>query len=69
MRPKPESCRSRMDTIICDLSENGINLMGSDERHLGAFVRENLDYFQLMLGYESDPKEVLQLIKDRAARQ
>jgi hypothetical protein len=68
MMPTPESRRSRMDTCISDLSENGINVMTLDDRHLGAFVRENVDYFQLMLGYDSDPGEVLQLIKDRAAR-
>ncbi len=65
MMPTPESRRSRIDTCISDLSENGINVMDTDERHLGAFVRENIDYFQLMLGYDSDPSEVLQLIKDR----
>ena len=63
MLPTPESRRSRIDCCITDLSENGINVMTTDERHLGAFVREHIDYFQMMLGYDSDPKEVLELIK------
>jgi hypothetical protein len=68
MMPTPESRRSRIETCISDLSDNGINVMAADDRHLGAFVRENIDYFQLMLGYDSDPGEVLRLIKARAER-
>ena len=68
MLPTPESRRLRIDTCISDLTENGINVMTADDRHLGAFVREHIDYFQLMLGYDTDPKEVLELIKDRAPR-
>lgn len=68
MLPTPEFRRLRMDTCISDLSENGINVMTTDDRHLGAFVREHLDYFQMMLGYDSDPGEVLELIKARAER-
>ncbi|HEY2587226.1 MAG TPA: hypothetical protein VGI81_15880 [Tepidisphaeraceae bacterium] len=63
MLPTPESRRSRIDCCISDLSENGINVITTDDRHLGAFVREHLDYFQMMLGYDSDPNEVLELIK------
>jgi hypothetical protein len=31
-------------------------------------VHEHLEYFQLMLGYDSDPAEVLQLLRDRSLR-
>lgn len=65
MMPTLESRRSRIETCISDLSENGINVRQSDARRLGAFVRENLDYFQLMLGYDIDPAEVLKLIRER----
>lgn len=68
MMPTLKSRRSRIDSCISDLTENGIDVRAPDNRRrLGAFVREHLDYFQLMLGYDSNAAEVLQLLKDRAA--
>ena len=63
MMPTPRICDERMESCISDLSENGINLIGADDHRLAQVVREHLEYFQLMLGYDSDPEEVLGLIK------
>jgi hypothetical protein len=63
MIPTSKTCIERIESCITDLSENGINLVGADDRKLAHVVREHLEYFQLMLGYDSDPKEVLNLLK------
>jgi hypothetical protein len=65
MMPTPQTCVERIQTCISDLSENGINLIGADDHQLAKVVREHLEYFQLMLGYDSDAREVLDLIKKR----
>ena len=57
--------RDRIRACVCDLSDNGIDLEHADDRGLDRVVREHIDYFQLMLGYDSDPGEVLDLIKSR----
>ena len=63
MLPTSKTCNERIESCISDLSENGINLVGADDRRLAQVVREHLEYFQLMLGYDSDAKEVLNLLK------
>lgn len=65
MMPTAKLQRTRIATCIADLSDNGINLAGADDGHLRQVVREHLEYFQLMLGYDSDAAEVLELIKSR----
>lgn len=65
MMPTARLQRTRIATCIADLSENGINLSAADDRRLRQVVREHLEYFQLMLGYDSDAGEVLRLIRDR----
>jgi hypothetical protein len=65
MMPTPQACAERIQCCIADLSENGINLIGADDRKVARVVREHLEYFQLMLGYDSDAREVLELIKGR----
>jgi hypothetical protein len=65
MMPTPTLQRTRIATCIADLSDNGINLAAADDRRLRQVVREHLEYFQLMLGYDSDPGEVLRLLKAR----
>jgi hypothetical protein len=65
MMPTSELRHARIDSCVSDLSENGINVSSADDRQLGRLVREHLEYFQLMLGYDSDPAEVLKLLKER----
>jgi hypothetical protein len=66
MLPTTQTCMERIESCISDLSENGINLVGADERKLTQVVREHLEYFQLMLGYDSDAQEVLALLKRKS---
>jgi hypothetical protein len=63
MMPTAQTCMERIESCISDLSDNGIDLNRADERRLGQVVREHLEYFQLMLGYDSDAREVLELIR------
>lgn len=66
MLPTHQTCVDRIDACICDLSNNGIDLHNADDQRLAGAVAEHLEYFQLMLGYDSDPAEVLRLLKERA---
>lgn len=68
MMPTAKLQRTRIATCIADLSNNGIELSHADNKRLRQVVREHLEYFQLMLGYDSDPAEVLQLLKSRQTR-
>ena len=52
-------------TCVSDLRSNGIDLTNADDGRLGQVVREHIDYFQLMLGYDSDPAEIIELVKAR----
>jgi hypothetical protein len=68
MIPSHEACLDRIGTCISDLDLNGISLLTVDERKRFQLVHEHIEYFQLMLGYDSDPSEVLQLLRDRSLR-
>lgn len=63
MIPTQEICLERIQFCISDLSQNGIDLNNVDSHGQARLVREHLDYFQMMLGYDSDPAEVLELLK------
>jgi len=63
MLPTQQICLERIQFCISDLSENGIDLVGADSRRQARLVREHLEYFQLMLGYDSDASEILELLK------
>lgn len=67
MIPTVKLQRTRIGMCLDDLSHNGIDLMEADDRRIRQVVREYLEYFQLMLGYDSDAAEVLELIKARRA--
>lgn len=67
MMPTAKLQRTRIATCIADLSDNGIQLADADDRRLKQVVREHLEYFQLMLGYDSDVAEVIALLKSRQA--
>jgi len=66
MMPTQQTCLERIQSCISDLSENGINVVAADERKRARLVNEHLEYFQLMLGYDSDPAEILALLKQQA---
>ena len=69
MMPTVKLQRTRIATCIADLSDNGIDLGRADDHRLRQVVREHLEYFQLMLGYDSDAAEVLELIKSRRKKE
>ena len=51
----------RMRRCELDLKRNGIDLADADVRATRLLVRRHLDYFQLMLGYDAGPGEVIAL--------
>ena len=63
MSPSAETSLKRMGRCESDLARNGIDLAGSGERAIAMLVRRHLDYFQLMLGYDAGPREVVALAK------
>ena len=65
MTPSPHALERRIAICVSDLRSNGIDLTRADDRRVRQVVREHLDYFQLMLGYESDPADVIALVKAR----
>ena len=64
MLPDRPSQLARLSAIRLDLLDNGIDLDRPDPRHLCRIVRGNLDYFQLMLGYDAGLREVVTLVQD-----
>jgi hypothetical protein len=46
-----------------DLAANGIELAGARAGAMRLLVRRHLDYFQLMLGYDAGPREIMALAK------
>ena len=63
MLPTQQICLERIQFCISDLSENGIDVIGVDSRKRARLVREHLEYFQMMLGYDSDASEILELLQ------
>ena len=63
MIPTQEIRLERIGYCISDLSQNGIDLASADGRKRARLVREHLEYFQMMLGYDSDASEVLELLR------
>jgi len=68
MLPTQEVCLERIQFCISDLSDNGIDVIGVDSRNRARLVREHLEYFQMMLGYDSDAAEILELLDRRRSR-
>lgn len=68
MVPTREIRLDRIRACVSDLSQNGIDIEQADDRRLDRVVREHIDYFQLMLGYDTDPSEVLDLLRERSGR-
>lgn len=53
----------RMGRCESDLARNGVDLLGAGERAMRLLVRRHLDYFQLMLGFDADAREIIALAK------
>ena len=60
--PSPEIRLRRVRACRADMSDNGIDLTGRTYRELCKVVRRHLGYFQMMLGYEADLREVVALL-------
>jgi len=65
MFPSQQTRLDRIHFCLSDLNDNGIDLAAADDRQLQRVVHEHLEYFQLMLGYDSDIEEIIDLIKQR----
>ena len=62
MTPSIESRLAGIRSCVTDLSANGIDVAAADDRSVRRVVREHLDYFQLMLGYEPAADDIVELI-------
>ena len=68
MMPTRKIRLHRIRSCIADLADNGIQLRGANDHQLVQVVRDHLEYFQMMLGYDSDAAEVLDLIRRRMSK-
>jgi hypothetical protein len=50
---------------VSDLRSNGIDLTHADDGRVRQVVREHIDYFQLMLGYDPEAGEIIEMVKAR----
>src|SRR5262249_43214648 len=62
MRPSDDLQLERVRECVADLAINGIDLI--DDEEIREVVYDNLDYFQLMLGCDAEPAEVITLLRD-----
>jgi hypothetical protein len=62
MRPSDDLQLDRVRECVADLAINGIDLI--DDEEIREVVYDNLDYFQLMLGCDAEPAEVITLLRD-----
>ena len=63
MSPSIETTLQRMGRCEADLAANGIELTSARGGAMRLLVRQHLDYFQLMLGYDAGPREIMALAK------
>ena len=68
MMPNMHTKLLRGSACRADLRDNGIDLEQVDPAVAGEFIRQNLDYFQLMLGYDAREREVYALVGPAGAR-
>lgn len=59
--PSQRTKRARAFACLSDLLASGIDPDRGGRRGLRALVRLHLDYFQLMLGYDATPAEIVAL--------
>jgi hypothetical protein len=62
MYPTVKTRLVRMSACRSDLADNGIDPDALGPRALCDLARRNLEYFQVMLGYEAGLREVVDLI-------
>ena len=62
MTPSVDLRREAIRTCLSDLRAHGIELVGADQQRLADTVHEHLDYFQLMLGSDPPPREIVGLL-------
>ena len=62
MAPSHETQLKRMSDCMADLANHGINLADARGVALRRLVRVHLEYFQLMLGYDARPAEIVELV-------
>jgi hypothetical protein len=62
MTPTMYTKQLRGSACRADLRDNGIDLEQLDPGVAREFIRQNLDYFQLMLGYDAREREVYALV-------
>lgn len=58
--------RAAIRACVADLHENGIDLSHARHQEFQAFVRQYLDYFQLMIGSECRPSEIVTLLEEES---
>ena len=63
MRPSDELQLDRVRACVADLADNGIDLFDADDEEIREVVYDNLDYFQLMLGSDAEPDELISLLR------
>ena len=61
--PSRRTKRARACACRSDLRASGIDPDRGGRRGLYALVRRHLDYFQLMLGYDASPAEIVALFE------
>jgi hypothetical protein len=62
MLPSQETQLARLAACHADLLDNGIDLARADGRALCRLVTRNLDYLQLVLGWEAGLREIVGLV-------
>lgn len=58
--------REAIRACVADLQDNGIDLSHAHHAECVAFVRQHLDYFQLMIGTECAASEIVGLLEEEA---
>jgi hypothetical protein len=63
MFPSAKTRLQRIKRCASDLAGHGIRLKSAGRREIGQLIRRHLDYFQLMLGYDAAPMEIIALVE------
>lgn len=58
--------REAIRACVADLHDNGIDLSHARHAECVAFVRQHLDYFQLMIGSECAASEIVGLLEEES---
>jgi hypothetical protein len=66
MIPSPKTSLRRLSACRRDLLKHGIDVDRLDPTGLVGLVSSQLDYFQLMLGYDITPQAIVRLVRKSA---